>query len=420
MNISEKITLKSIQTLQPGDIIRDPELKGFGARKRSKNTLTYFVQTRINHQQRYFTIGTHTSPWTPDTARNRAKEILYAAKQGIDPNQHRNHDLELTFETVFQLYMAARGPHLKQSTAKENARIGKVDLIPYFKTKPFVTITREDVVKLHRSMANRPSAANHALQIARTVFYWAETEGLWPHHKNPCSRIHRYKGNSRASFLTVDDLSRLAEAFRWALTTGVAKPPQLSAILLMLFTGSRRGEIFTLQRKFIDRERLQAYLPDSKTGDKVVPLNRQALAILDGGPKVEGSPYYFPGRDPNKPITSVYKPWNKIRNRAQLRGFRLHDFRHSFASFAADGGATAQAVGKVLGHASVETTKIYLHLFNDRAKQTSQATADRLQAIITPNFPPNAASSTPARRLNLAFLRRRPFLPRQQPGAARS
>jgi hypothetical protein len=147
MNISEKITLKSIQTLQPGDIIRDPELKGFGARKRSKNTLTYFVQTRINHQQRYFTIGTHSSPWTPDTARNRAKEILYAAKQGIDPDLHRNHDLELTFETVFQLYMAARGPHLKHSTAKENARIGKVNLIPHFKTKPFVSITREDVVK---------------------------------------------------------------------------------------------------------------------------------------------------------------------------------------------------------------------------------------------------------------------------------
>lgn len=415
MNIAKSVTLASIKTLNPGDVLRDPVLKGFGARRRSA-AITYFVQTRINGQQRFFTIGTHGTPWTPEKARERATQILYAAKNGIDLDAYRDVDLSLTFTDVFKLFFEATEHELKASTAKEYRRIAKVTLSPFFATKPFATISHRDAADLHRKLKDRPSAANHALKLAKAVFYWAEENNLWKGDKNPCAKVKLYPTCARAQFLSVDDLKRLAHSFRWALATGAATPLQLSAILMLLFTGSRRGEVFTLQRSWVDRHRMLAHLPDSKTGSKVLHLNPQAMAVLDGIPEVEGNPHYFPGARPGKCISGVRKPWDRIRKHAKLDRFRLHDLRHSFASFAADGGATAQAVGAVLGHASIETTKIYLHLFNNRATETTVAAARRMHGIIASQAPALVPTSGQRRSLNLTFLRRRPFLPRQKPG----
>lgn len=49
---------------------------------------------------------------------------------------------------------------------------------------------------------------------------------------------------------------------------------------------------------------------------------------------------------------------------ANVKQIRLHDFRHSCASFLVNKGANVQVVAKYLGHTKVEETlKTYLHLF---------------------------------------------------------
>lgn len=383
MKFIKSVTQTSVAALQPGDEIRDPILKGFGARRRGKGRASYFVHTRILRRQHWITIGPDGSPWTAETARKHATKIIYAAKTGADPRTYGDIDMNLTFEDVFNRYIKDRDPHLARSTAAEYRRLASVVLIPYFKKKPFAAISRADMVEMHRSMSERPGAANHALCMAKQVFFWAEAENLTGNRKNPCLHIKFYKRHSPAQFLKVEDVGRLSEAMHWALTTGSATPSQISTILFLMFTGARRGEAFTLKRSFVDRQRMVAYLPKSKTGPKVLHLNPQAMAVLDSIPVTAGNPYYFVGRFPGTCISEIKKPWDKIRKRAGLDTFRLHDFRHSFASFAADSGATAQAVGAVLGHASIETTKIYMHLFNNRAREASTSTADKLHAMFT-------------------------------------
>jgi integrase len=393
MKPDKKITTKDIDALQEGQEIRDPILKGFGARRRKKG-VSYFVHTEIMRRQVWVTIGTHGNPWTTELARDRATKILYAAKTGMDPRTFKDIDRNITFQVVFNRYIAACEPHLGPSSAKEYRRLATQQLIPYFKQRPFGTITREDMVDLHRSMADRPSAANHLIVFARIVFNWAKAEKIPGPAENPCDNIKLYKRESIARFLTVDDLGRLAEACRWALSTGTATPTQVSAILLLLLTGARRSEIFSLKREQVDRHRMVAHIK-TKTGKRALPLNPHAMAILESVQEVEGNPHYFAGRVPGKHITEIRKPWDKIRKRAKLQKFRMHDFRHSFASFAADGGATAQAVGSILGHASIETTKIYMHLFNNRARETSTSTANTVLAIFSsPNAPPPSSHAS--------------------------
>ena len=54
--------------------------------------------------------------------------------------------------------------------------------------------------------------------------------------------------------------------------------------------------------------------------------------------------------------------WNTARNEAGLADVRIHDLRHSFASFLVNAGRSLYEVQKILGHTQVKTTQRYAHL----------------------------------------------------------
>lgn len=67
-----------------------------------------------------------------------------------------------------------------------------------------------------------------------------------------------------------------------------------------------------------------------------------------------------------------------MRDVRSLSNVRLHDLRHSFASFALADGASLFMVGKVLGHKQARTTEIYAHLSDDPLKLVANRAAARL------------------------------------------
>lgn len=401
MNIIKPITNAAVKAMQPGDIIRDVALKGFGVRRR-KATATFFIKTRIHRQQRWITIGSAPA-WTADRARQRATEILRNVDTFAETNPppSQANDNPVTFKEAFDLFAAAHSPHIKANTLAEYTRLTKRRITPYFKNTPLKDIKRADCTNLHRSLVMVPSAANHCLSVISLVYNWAIIENIIPDALNPTKGVRKYKQISRAQFLSRDDLPKLAAAMHESLRRGEVTRIQIASILLLLFTGARRNEIFTLKRSYVDKNRMIAHLPDSKTGKKVIHLGPHAMAVLDALPQIEGNPYYLAGRLPGRCITEIKKPWDKIRKRAGLTDFRLHDFRHSFASFAADAGASARTVGALLGHASIETTKLYIHIFNQQAQNTASQTGEAINAILSgamlipqTSTPPSASQPT--------------------------
>ena len=160
-------------------------------------------------------------------------------------------------------------------------------------------------------------------------------------------------------------------------------------------TGCRRNEIRSLQWDWGDFDRGCLRLPDSKTGAKIVPLAAVALALLSALPRT--SPFVLPSSRSDGHIVGLQKAWDKVRVRAtelarerataagepperalNLSDVRLHDLRHSYASFAVADGATLFLVGKVLGHRQTRTTEVYAHLHDDPLR----AVADRTGAKI--------------------------------------
>ena len=116
------------------------------------------------------------------------------------------------------------------------------------------------------------------------------------------------------------------------------------------------------------------------SGLKHIILNAAAAAIISKRPR-EGE-LVFPApsdaaRRTNKLPehgcnAGLAKAWQRVRVRAELPGVRLHDLRHSYASFAAAGGASLLLIGKALGHSQAATTARYSHLGHDPVRDMAE------------------------------------------------
>jgi integrase len=149
----------------------------------------------------------------------------------------------------------------------------------------------------------------------------------------------------------------------------------VAAVRLLMFTGCRLREILHLKWSEVDFERGLLFLGDSKTGKKSIVLNAPALAILQGLP--DRGAYVIPGDLPDAPRSDLKRLWSAVTARSDLAGVRIHDLRHTFASYGAGGGLGLPIVGKLLGHTQAATTARYAHLDADplrRAADTIGAT----------------------------------------------
>mgnify|MGYP003391771654 CR=1 FL=1 len=99
----------------------------------------------------------------------------------------------------------------------------------------------------------------------------------------------------------------------------------------------------------------------------------QVLAQL---PRWEGCPYVVPNPKTRKPYVSFFIAWDSARKKAGLPDVRIHDLRHSFASFLINGGQSIYTVMKLLGHTQLKTTQRYSHLSPQTLLDATDAAAN--------------------------------------------
>ncbi|WP_426029487.1 tyrosine-type recombinase/integrase [Caulobacter sp. DWP3-1-3b2] len=190
--------------------------------------------------------------------------------------------------------------------------------------------------------------------------------------RNPTRGIPRKPlNNARERFLSAQEAARLR------IAVAASKNTQLQHIVgLLLLTGARLRELLDARWEHVDVERRSWLIPTSKTGkSRHVPLSTAALAIMEALPRFKGCPWLVPNPETLKPFVSIKHGWQQAIRTANLPGLRIHDLRHSAASFMVNSGVDLFAVGKVLGHASYQSTQRYSHLANDTLLKAVEAGA---------------------------------------------
>jgi integrase len=390
----------------------DPELVGFGVRVQPSGAKSYIVKYRVGTGRtaptRRITIGA-VGKLTPDQARTVARKMLGAVAHGSDPAAERAAEKHaMTLRELAELFLTQHvDAKRKASTATLYKDILNRLILAELGNRKAENITTSEFASLHLKLQEHPYQANRMLAIVGSLYSFAEKQKILPLGTSPVRGIEKYRERGRERFLSVPELTRLGDAIREGETVGIpyevdatkpkakhARKPEnrrtiigphaAAALRLLIFTGARLREILGLRWEWVDLERGLLLLPDSKTGKKSIVLNAPAMKVLAelsrlGAYVIAGQ---SAGTDEETPRPDLNRPWRAVAKRAGLVGVRLHDLRHTHASFGAGAGLGLPIIGKLLGHAQATTTARYAHLDFDPLRRASEHIGSRLAAAM--------------------------------------
>lgn len=177
---------------------------------------------------------------------------------------------------------------------------------------------------------------------------------------------------------------------------------QRMVLTTMYATGMRVGEAVRLAVADIDSRRMTILVARGKGNkQRLVPLSQKLLTELRLFWKTHHNPVWlFPSRQPDRHLGSsvLDVTCRRARARAGLkRRFNTHVLRHTFATELLEAGVDLLTIQKILGHKSLNTTAIYLHVRRDHL-QAACRSLDLLPLEQLRQVPATQPPRKPARR----------------------
>lgn len=240
-----------------------------------------------------------------------------------------------------------------------------------------LNVTMADIQAYRQSLLDdgaRPQTINRRLAALAAYGHWATQAGLIT--SNPAQSVRTISGSRNLAPRWLDKRQRLAlvRAVEKDVQTAQQRYPRLwvlrrrdaSMVLTLLHTGLRVGELCALRLNDIQiGERKGQLTVRSGKGLKhrVIPLNLQARqALLDWiqvRPPVNIETLFTGQRQGPVDMHAIQRAVKRAARTAGLHGVTPHTLRHSFAKALIDVGVGMEKVATLLGHSSMNTTRIY-------------------------------------------------------------
>jgi integrase len=231
-----------------------------------------------------------------------------------------------------------------------------------------------------------PGTCNRSLILVRYAFNLALRWEIPGVKVNPSKDVPLFDDHDgkRERYLTQEETQRLFDAVQQS------DNPMLQFIIPMLIlTGARKREVLGAKWEDFDLDRRQWRIPTTKAGrPRYVPMSNGVLTLLANVPHDDQCPYVFANPKTKKPYCAVFNSWNTARKKAGLSEVRIHDLRHSFASFLVNAGRSIYEVQKILGHTQIKTTQRYAHLSQDTLLDAADAVGNLIGATPLPSPTP--------------------------------
>jgi len=381
------------------DEVYDTEQLGLVLRMTQSGRGTYYVRYR-NDDGRYkrLKLG-RCDVMTPTQAREMTRRALTEVTQGHDPAEERKKAKAETFGAFLDIVYE---PWITQHrrTGGEIMRTLRVSFRSFL-SKPLSAITPQTIERWRterRKDGVKSSTTNRQIGYLKSALTRAVDWGYLESHE-----LARVKPEREAPgvvrFLSEAEKARLVQALDrrerakreerdrfnvWRKERGHAPYPDLwdvpfvdflkPAILTALYTGMRRGELFSLEWGDVDLDgaRLTVRPDNAKSGRlRVIPLPGFLVDILGQWRAMRDSltPLVFPSPQNGERMHDCNTSFRRVLKDAEIENFRFHDLRHSYASSLVQKGTDLYTVQKLLGHSSITMTERYAHLHPDNFKK---------------------------------------------------
>jgi integrase len=314
------------------------------------------------------------------TARERAAEMLDNLRRGLDPKcRTGNEGLREVFDKYLEARKDLRPASIRDYTASFGHLEGWHDL-------PLRSITSDMVEARHRTIAAEVAkngrgtgafTANAAMRLFRVLYNFSaeRTPDLPP---NPVRRLRRqwYAEPPRERILREDELP----TFYAALNT--VGPLARDYILLMLFTGLRRGEAASLKWTDIDLSARIIRVPSARTKTRLqldLPMCDVVHDILVSRRAIGNAVYVFPG--PSGHIRGANEAFATIATTSGIQ-ISAHDLRRTYITVAESTDISPLALKALVNHSlGGGVTENYIRMTVERLREPAQRVADRLKAM---------------------------------------
>jgi integrase len=296
---------------------------------------------------------------------------------GIDPFAIKRE--QRSVPTLEEFVLASYMPFVKNYKRSWTTDLSLLNghILPALGSQYLDMIKRSHLLELvfkHRE-AHKPASTNRIIILLRYIYNLAikwEVEGV---KENPVQGIPLYEeNNKRERFLEGDEIQSLMSALDDSRNKSLK-----SMVYMLLLTGARRGELLTAKWDQLDFVRKIWTVPLSKSGKvRHIPMSDMLCELLIVLRNESVSEYLFINEVTGKPFTNFFRAWDSARQKANMPDLRVHDLRHSFASFLVNGGRSIYEVQTILGHSQIKTTQRYAHLSNGSLVSAANEAAKRI------------------------------------------
>lgn len=248
-------------------------------------------------------------------------------------------------------------------------------VLPHLGARPMGKLTPGEIASVINGMTEKgysPGTCNRLLTLLRYAFKLAKRWQAGMMTRNPSEDLVDIRYDSRIErYLSTEQAKRLFDALLQSENKML-----IYIVQLLIYTGARKREALDAQWADIDMKRRLWRIPKTKSGKvRHLPLSGEAMQLLKElrSKTQAGQVYVFPNPETRQPFVSIFYSWDAARQRANLPQLRIHDLRHSFASFLVNAGRSLYEVQQLLGHADIRTTSRYAHLHPDRLRSAVES-----------------------------------------------
>ena len=337
----------------------DTEVRGFNLLVTKTGYKSFYLNRVINGKTERIFIGPFPI-LSVEQGRMRAEVLAGEIALGEDPQEaRRQKNKELTLGQLMEEYLEQHAKKKNKSWKYDEQQFSRN--ASQWADRKISTITRKQINSLHTRLKEERGlySANRLLTLLRTLYNMASKWDLFD-GRNPTHGIDKYKEPERQRYITEEEMPIFLKAL-----DAEPDPDFRDYVLLSLFTGLRQCNVLGMMWSQISFMSKTYIIPCAKNGDPhVAQLSDRSLEILKRRhrDRLDGVDCVFPSiKNPNKPRHRFAYEWKNFLERAGIMNLRMHDLRHTHATWMANSGADLALIQKALGHKQPRMTLRYAH-----------------------------------------------------------
>lgn len=291
--------------------------------------------------------------------------------------------LDMKLSEFMEIYFQDKQNELKERTIKNKRYMMEQHILPYFGNQMMSEIKASQIIQWQNEMYTKGFSDSYLRMIQNQLTsLFTHASKVYDLHINPCKKVKRM-GNSDArslSFWTLEEYQRFIQTLE-------TDSRYYLMFEILFWTGCRIGELLALTKADINFEKDQINISKTyyRTGKQDIitePKTRQSVRIIEIPEFLKEEIWEFVEKHYGMPDTERLFPvvqeavQHKMKRQIEIAGvkkIRVHDLRHSHASYLIEKGVEPLLIKERLGHKDIRITlNTYGHLYPTRQKELAQ------------------------------------------------